>query len=455
MSVLVVGMSHQSAPVALLEKLSMDDAVQNTACGELVSAQSLSEAMIISTCNRMEVYTVTNSFHTGVQDVVHVLAEVSGVPEEDLRRYLYVRYADAAAEHLMTVTSGLDSMVMGEQQIIGQVRAAYQSASDQGTVGARLHALAQSALHTGKRVHTETSIDEAGSSMVSFAFDQALQRMGQENLQGQRVLILGAGAMASLAATHAGRLGAQLVIANRTRERAERLASHAHEAGVRAEVVDFGERAQALGQVDMAISATGAQNFTITESDVAKHSAQGKALMLVDLSLPRDIDDAAADIDNVDLVNIERLSRSLNAADTDIAAGTSPHAQARRIVNEELESYASAQRVRDVVPAVSALRRRAADLVECEVARLNQKHPELDEKQMDDVSRALKRVVDKLLHEPTVRAKQLAANSGSVSHERALQELFGLQLEGSGVSVDVEDLPALSEVKKSQEQSTN
>ncbi|AMO91464.1 glutamyl-tRNA reductase [Corynebacterium simulans] len=455
MSVLVVGMSHQSAPVALLEKLSMDDAVQNTACGELVSAQSLSEAMIISTCNRMEVYTVTNSFHTGVQDVVHVLAEVSGVPEEDLRSYLYVRYADAAAEHLMTVTSGLDSMVMGEQQIIGQVRAAYQSASDQGTVGARLHALAQSALHTGKRVHTETNIDEAGSSMVSFAFDQALQRMGQENLQGQRVLILGAGAMASLAATHAGRLGAQLVIANRTRERAERLASHAHEAGVRAEVIDFDQRAQALGQVDMAISATGAQNFTITESDVAKHCAQGKALMLVDLSLPRDIDDAAADIDNVDLVNIERLSRSLNAADTDVAAGTSPHAQARRIVNEELESYASAQRVRDVVPAVSALRRRAADLVECEVARLNQKHPELDEKQVDDVSRALKRVVDKLLHEPTVRAKQLAANSGSVSHERALQELFGLQLEGSGVSVDVEDLPALSEVKKSQEQSTN
>ncbi|HAT6618182.1 glutamyl-tRNA reductase [Corynebacterium striatum] len=451
MSVLVVGMSHQSAPVALLEKLSMDAAVQTTACGELVSVQSLSEAMIISTCNRMEVYTVTNSFHTGVQDVVHVLTEVSGVPEDELRGYLYVRYADAAAEHLMTVTSGLDSMVMGEQQIIGQVRTAYQSAAEQGTVGPRIHALAQSALHTGKRVHTETEIDEAGSSMVSFAFDQATQRMGVEDLHGKTALILGAGAMASLAATHAGRLGAELIIANRTRERAERLASHAHEAGVHAEVIDFEDRARALSRVDLAISATGAQNFTIEADDVAKHGVTGRTLMLIDLSLPRDIEDAAAEAEGVDLVNIERLSRSLSAADTDIAAGTSPHAQARRIVNEELEAYASAQRVRDVVPAVSALRRRAADLVECEVARLTQKHPELGDKQMDDVNRALKRVVDKLLHEPTVRAKQLAANSGTVSHETALQELFGLQIEGTGVAVDVDQLPDLSEVKKSQE----
>ncbi|MDO5033105.1 glutamyl-tRNA reductase [Corynebacterium sp.] len=447
MSVLVVGMSHQSAPVALLEKLSMNDAVQHGACGELVSAESLSEAMIISTCNRMEVYTVTSSFHTGVQSVVRVLAEVSGVDEEELRTYLYVRYADAAAEHLMTVTAGLDSMVMGEQQIIGQVRTAYQSASEQGTVGPRLHALAQSALRTGKRVHSETEIDEAGSSMVSFAFDQALQRMGLDSLEGKRVLILGAGAMASLAATHAGRLGANLVIANRTRERAERVASHAHEAGVHADVVDFEQRAQALPTVDMAVSATGAQGFTITAADVMNNRNPQRDLMLVDLSMPRDIDDHAAAHPGVDLVNIERLSKSLSAADTDVAAGTNPHVAARRIVDEELEAYASAQRVRDVVPAVSALRRRAADLVQCESARLEQKHPELTEKQKEAVNWALKRVVDKLLHEPTVRAKQLAASSGSVSHETALQELFGLQLEGTGVAVDVNELPDIAEVQ--------
>ncbi|TVU56851.1 glutamyl-tRNA reductase [Corynebacterium aurimucosum] len=447
MSVLVVGMSHQSAPVALLEKLSMDETVQNDTCRAMVSAGSLTEAMIISTCNRLEVYTVTSSFHTGVQDVVRNLAEVSGVEEEKLRSYLYVRYADAAAEHLMMVASGLDSMVVGEQQIIGQVRTAYQFASEQGTVGPRIHALAQSALRTGKRVHSETEIDEAGSSMVSFAFDQALSRMGREDLAGKRVLILGAGAMASLAATHAGRLGAHLIIANRTIARAERVAQHAHEAGVYADVIEYSERAQALRDVDVAISATGAQDFTITAADVERYHVADRELMLVDLSLPRDIDDAVAEAEGVDLVNIERLNNSLQAADTDLAAGSSPHAQARRIVSEELEAYASEQRVRDVVPAVSALRKQVANLVQCEVARMEQKHPELDERQMGDINRALKRVADKLLHEPTVRAKQLAANSGTVSHETALQELFGLHLEGSGVAVDMADLPDAAQME--------
>ncbi len=438
MSMLVVGMSHQSAPVALLERLSMDDTVRNDTCEVLTQRPSLSEAMIVSTCNRLEVYTVTNSFHTGVQDVVKVLAANSGVDEDELRGYLYVRYADAAAEHLLTVAAGLDSMVVGEQQIIGQVRTAYQHAAEQGAVGPRIHALAQSALHTGKRVHSETTIDEAGSSMVSFAYDQAMMAMGAVDLRGKTALILGAGAMSSLAATQAGRLGVdKLIIANRTFDRAERLAGHAMEAGVQAEAIDFADRARVLADVDLAISATGAQDFTLTKDDIPA----GHNLMMVDLSLPRDIDDAVMEHEGVTLINIERLSNSLEAADTEVAGGTDPQVAARKIVREELEAYSSAQRVREVVPAVAALRRRAADVVECELGRLQQKSPELTDEQIGDVSQALKRVVDKLLHEPTVRAKKLAANSGTVSHETALQELFGLQLEGSGVAVDVKELP--------------
>ena len=438
MSMLVVGMSHQSAPVALLERLSMDDTVRNDTCEVLVSKPSLSEAMIVSTCNRLEVYTVTNSFHTGVQDVVKVLAGNSGVDEDELRGYLYVRYADAAAEHLLTVTAGLDSMVVGEQQIIGQVRTAYQLAAEQGAVGPRIHALAQSALHTGKRVHSETDIDEAGSSMVSFAFDQAMMAMGAVDLKGKTALVLGAGAMSSLAATQAGRLGIdKLIIANRTFDRAERLAGHAHEAGVHAEAIEFHRRTAVLDDVDVVISATGAQEFTLTKQDIPA----GHNLMIIDLSLPRDIDNAVAELDNVTLINIERLSDSLDAADTEVAGGADPQVAARAIVREELEAYSSAQRVREIVPAVAALRRRAADVVECELGRLQQKSPDLTDEQIGAVSQALKRVVDKLLHEPTVRAKKLAANSGTVSHETALQELFGLQLEGSGVSVDVKELP--------------
>lgn len=441
MSVLVVGMSHQSAPVALLERLSMDDEKRNATCQALVETGALSEAMIISTCNRLEVYAVTNSFHTGVQDVVKTLARLSNEDEAKLRGFLYVRYADAAAEHLMAVAAGLDSMVVGEQQIIGQVRTAYQMASEIGTAGQRIHALAQAALHAGKRVHTETDIDSAGASMVSFAFDQALTAMGRENLEGSTALVLGAGAMSSLAATHAGRLGVEkLIIANRTRERAERLASHAIEAGVAAQVVDFAERAEALKEVDIAISATGADTFTIRPDDLPAD----RPLMLVDLSLPRDIDDAVTEVPGADLVNIERLSKSLQAADTEVAAGTNPHLEARAIVDEELAAYASAERVRDVVPAVSALRRRAADLVECEVGRLSHKRPELTEEQIADVAQALKRVADKILHEPTVRAKKLAADSGTLNNETALQELFGLQLESTGVSVPADKLPKVA-----------
>ena len=449
-SVLVVGMSHRSAPVALLERLSMDESVRNDTTGRLVERPSLSEAMIISTCNRLEVYSVTNSFHAGVEDVVQVLHEASGVDVETLRGYLYVRYADAAAEHMMVVASGLDSMVVGEQQIIGQVRTAYQEATEQGTVGQALHSLAQTALHTGKRVHSETDIDDAGASMVSFAVDEALHRLDATDLVGRTGLVLGAGAMASLAATHLGRLGVEkLVIANRTRDRAERLAEHSREAGVAAEVIDYDDRAQALGEVDIAVSATGADDFTITAADLP--AGRAADLMLVDLSMPRDIDDATAELPGVHLVNIERLHKSLSGHDSDTAG----HREALSIVAEELEEFSSAQRVRDVVPAVSALRRHAAGLIDSELTRLQGRTPDMAEEDLQEVTRTLRRVVDKLLHQPTVRVKALAAESGVVAYETALQELFGLKAEAPAVAVDVSQLPEAGIVALGMDPGTN
>ncbi|WIM71238.1 glutamyl-tRNA reductase [Corynebacterium suedekumii] len=436
MSVLVVGMSHRSAPVALLERLSMDETVRNDTTSRLVERPALSEAMIVSTCNRLEIYSVTNSFHSGVQDVVEVLHEISDVDIDTLRGYLYVRYADAAAEHMMVVASGLDSMVVGEQQIIGQVRTAYQEASGKGTVGPALHSLAQSALHTGKRVHSETDIDDAGASMVSVAVDEALGHLGTSVLTGRTALVLGAGAMASLAATHLGRLGIdKLIIANRTRSRAERLAEHSREAGVTAEVVDFDDRAATLSRVDLAVSATGADDFTITAADVPDDRVED--LMLIDLSMPRDIDDDTATLDGVHLVNIERLHKTISGR----GDHHSGHKEALGIVAEELQAYSSEQRVRDVVPAVSALRRHAAELVEGELERLRSRTPTIDDAEFEEVTRTVRRVVDKLLHQPTVRVKKLAAESGVVSYESALQELFGLASEGPSVAVDVADLP--------------
>ncbi|MCX7538029.1 glutamyl-tRNA reductase [Corynebacterium sp. P5875] len=439
MSVLVVGMSHRSAPVAVLEQVSMnDDAAREQASRALIRRPSLSEAMIVSTCNRVEIYCVTNSFHTGVNDVVEVLHRISGVDTDVLRRSLYVRYADAAAEHMLVVTSGLDSMVVGEQQIIGQVRASYSQARELGTAGPTLHALAQCALHTGKRVHTETDIDDAGASMVSFACSEAVRQLGRVGrdrpFSGTTAMVLGAGVMASLAATHLGRMGVdRLVLTNRTRRRAEILAEHSREAGVPARVVDFDARVAALADVDIVISATGADNFTVTAADVPT----GRDITFIDLSLPRDIDGAVADLPGVRLVNIERLHEARRDTDDD------SQSHAMRIVSEELESYSSAQRIRDVVPAVAALRRHASDLVEAEMERLVQRTPAMSESDREEVSRTVRRVVDKLLHQPTVRVKELAAHSGTVSYDSALQELFGLTppQPARPVSVAAVDLP--------------
>lgn len=471
-SVLVVGMSHRFAPVSLLERLSMDTETKHSAAEELLDGPSVSEAMIVSTCNRFEVYAVTSGFHKGVQDIFNMLHDVSGVDLETLRSYLYVRYGDAAAEHVMTVTAGLDSMVTGEQQIIGQVRAAYQDAADAGSVGPRLHSLAQASLHAGKRVHSETAIDDAGASMVTYALDHALDILpaidgapvgaadadtadtratdtadthsagtdaAERPLAGRRALVLGAGAMASLAATHLGRLGVDsLVIANRTRMRAERLAEHSRQAGVAAEVVDFADRAAALPGVDLVVSATGAGTFTVTRDDV---DAAGRELVLVDLSMPRDIDPGVADCRNAGLINIEGLRAARDTEDEKSDA----RREAEAIIAEELRSFSSEQRVRDVVPAVAALRRHANELAEAELKRLRNRAPELTEDEFSAASRAVHRVVDKLLHQPTVRVKQLAVESGTVSYDTALQELFGLDYAGDAdrsVAVPAAHLPA-------------
>lgn len=414
----------------------MDETVQHDTAASLVKQSSLTEAMIISTCNRLEVYTVATAFHSGVEDVLGVLAEVSGVSEAELRGYLYVRYADAAAEHMFTVAAGLDSMVVGEQQIIGQVRAAYVDAAERGTVGPTLHSLAQTALHTGKRVHSETTIDDSGASMVTFALDEARRILNIEDFQGRTALVLGAGAMSSLAATHLGRQGIdRLIIANRTRSRAERVAEHAREAGVAAEVVDFNARAGAISRADITVSATASDDFTITPEDLSGPT------MLVDLSLPRDIDDAVTEREGVHLVNIESLHASLRDADSEDSRAL---VKAETIVREEVDAFSSEQRVREVAPAVTRLRRTANEVQEQELERLRARLPELSEEEFGQVARAVKRVVDKLLHTPTVKIKELAATSETVSVETAIEELFGLGR--SSVAVDAQRLPRPEEL---------
>lgn len=307
---------------------------------------------------------------------------------------------------------------------------------ERGTVGPNLHSLAQAALHTGKRVHSETGIDDSGASMVTVALEQAMELMRVDDLRGKTALVLGAGAMSSLAATHLGKNGIDsLVLANRTRDRAERLAEHSREAGVPAEVVDFSDRASVLSRVDLVVSATASDEFTITPGDIPG------PLMLADLSLPRDIDDAVTEIEGVRLVNIESLHETMRGSDTEDSRALR---RAEDIVAEEVATFGSQQRVREVAPAVTRLRRNAAEISGQELQRLRARTPDMSDDDFEQVSHMVKRVVDKLLHAPTVKIKELAATAETVSVEEAVTELFGL--DSLSVAVDAQHLPLPDEL---------
>ncbi|OFT34492.1 glutamyl-tRNA reductase [Corynebacterium sp. HMSC08A12] len=433
-SVLLVGLSFRSAPVTMLEQATGADADLPKMQLSLVDNDVISESLVLSTCNRMEFYTVANAFHSGLDHVVDTIAQFSGLETTELEPHLYVHYADSAAEHMLKVASGLDSMVIGEQQIIGQMRSAYQSANETGTVGRTLHDLTQRALRTGKRVHSETAIDSAGASMVSFAVDQALRFIeparalssvvddapSSQPLAGHRALIIGAGAMASLASTHLGRLGIDHVtVANRTLSRAENLVNHAREAGVDASAVPLDGVADCLSAVDIVVSATGAVGNVVTERDVRAAMGAAGTKVLIDLSMPADIERSVADIDGVKLLNIEELTTMAG----DRAQDEDP---AREIVADELQSFLEQQRAQSVVPTVKALRQKAGEVMAEELMTLERLTPDMSEADRAAVVKSMKRVVDKLLHTPTVQAKKLSAGGQQVSYPDALAALFNL-----------------------------
>lgn len=439
-------MSYRSAPVNLLEKVSVGDAERETSLARLVADEAISEAMLLSTCNRVEYYVVAEGFHSGLSAVVREIVGRTGLDLDELTPHLYVRYAQAAAEHAFSVCAGLDSMVLGEQQIIGQMRTAYQIADEAGTVGRMLHDLAQKALHTGKRVHSETLIDNAGASMVSVAVDEAIAALNPEFnagvdvavdsdiLAGRSALILGAGAMSSLAASYLGRCGIdRLVIANRTVDRAQNLANHSIEAGVPAEAIALADFAEVLDDVDILVSATGAMNPVVHGEDVAGHGP----LAIVDLSMPRDVAEDVAGLEGIALFNIEHLQ--MTRAEV---PGRDDESAARDIVSEELEAYLSAQRANEVAPTVRALRERAAEVAKAELARLEAKTPGLTQKERREVESTVRRVVDKLLHVPTVQVKKLSSQQGGGNYAIALQKLFDLPLTTpTGLYADT-DIPA-------------
>jgi glutamyl-tRNA reductase len=420
-SVLLFGVSHRSAPVSVLEQLSTDEADQAKIVDQVLQSSLVTEAMVLSTCNRVEVYAVVEAFHGGLSVIGQVLSEHSRMSLNDLTKYAYVRYAEAAVEHLFAVASGLDSAVIGEQQVLGQVRRAYAAAEANHTVGRTLHELSQRALSVGKRVHSETGIDAAGASVVSVALGMAEAKLG--SLAGRSAVVIGAGSMGSLSAKHLVRAGVERIhIVNRSLPRAKRLAHAVRDLGVTADAFPLDHLPPVLTDADVVVCCTGAVRPVVSLADVHHALARREhQLVMCDLGMPRDIDPTVAGLPGVYVVDMDRIQREPSAR-----AAASDAEAARTIVAAEVANYLTGQRMAEVTPTVTALRQRAADVVEAELLRLDNRLPELDAAHRDEVAKTVRRVVDKLLHAPTVRVKQLASAPGGDSYAEALRELFEL-----------------------------
>ncbi|MCW8120898.1 MULTISPECIES: glutamyl-tRNA reductase [Streptomyces] len=562
MSLLVVGLSHRSAPVSVLERASLNADAQLKLLQDTVAAEPAAEAAVLATCNRIELYADVDKFHAGVAELSTLLAQHSGVGLEELTPYLYVHYEDRAVHHLFSVACGLDSMVVGEGQILGQIKDSLARAQDLHTAGRLLNDLFQQALRVGKRAHSETGIDRAGQSLVTFGLEQLSAGADVEQwARGKKALVIGAGSMSSLAAATLARAGvAEIVVANRTFERAERLAllleeqygqrlSEGDDTDVLARAVPMDAVPGELTRADVAVSCTGATGLVLTADSVTAavegrtgapavedtavretavreagetplpgagsaadencpldlssvssvpsgFSVMGEAavagmdaatleqhgawaaggtavdrtreagrsgpeadaeligalaatatrvgriperrrpepvaeaprpqpvLFLLDLAMPRDVDAAVHRLAGVRLVDIESLADA--SADAPMAADVD---MVRRIVADEVAAFGAAQRAAHITPTVVALRSMAADVVAGEIARLEGRLPGLDDKHRAEITQTVKRVVDKLLHAPTVRVKQLAAEPGGAGYADALRTLFDLDQE--------------------------
>lgn len=424
MSVLVVGMSHRTAPVAMLERASVPAAETRKVLDELLECADVSEALLVSTCNRVEVYAVVATFHGGLADISRVLARQADATLDELTAHLYVHYAAAGAEHVFRVAAGLDSMVVGEPQILGQLRDSYAAAEQAGTVGRTLHELTQHALRAGKRVRADTGIDGAGASVVAELLARAstmLNRDGQPGLAGSRALVIGSGSMGALAAAQLrrARVG-ELVLANRSPAAAHRLAETSRQEGTPARAVELDGLDAALRDVDLVVSCTGATDTVLDAEQVTRARAAARgALVVCDLGLPHDVDAGVGRLAGVTVLDLATLAQQLETTATDTGA-------AAELVAEQVQAYLAAQRSAEVTPTVAALRKRAAETVDAELLRLDGKLPELDQEVRDELRHTVRRVVDKLLHTPTVRVKQLAEDDGGHAYADALRVLFEL-----------------------------
>jgi len=415
MPVLALGISFRHAPIDLLERLAFGDDDLVKAYRRVEDDESVDGAVILSTCNRVEVYGTVASYHAGFLALKRLLAETRGVAEVELSEPLYAHWERDAAEHLFAVAGGLDSMVLGETQIQSQVREALRSAAREGTADANLTGLFHAAARAGRRIRQETSIGAAPDAFVRLAVDHAEGELG--GIEGRRAVVVGAGTMAALTVKHLRQRGIGPVrILNRSLQHARSLAERTG-----ADHGDLAALPEALTQTDLVISATGAIG-TVVHADVVRSARDGRAspLVLIDLAVPRDVEPEAGELDGVALIDVEALrARAPEGDDATVA-------QARVIVEEEVRRFVVRRRGDELAPLIRAIRRRGDAVLRGELDRFASRLASLTPDERDAVEGLASAIVAKLLHDPIVALKERSEPGSGREHARLLAELLGL-----------------------------
>jgi glutamyl-tRNA reductase len=419
MAILALGISHRRATVELLERLAFADDDLVKAYRRVAEDPGVDEAVVLSTCNRVEVYASVPAYHAGFQALKRLLAESWSQPADELAEPLYSHYEEEAVHHLFEVAAGLDSMVIGEPQILSQVRDAFRRAEAEGATGHALTALFHSAGRTGRRVRTETAVGSAPDAFVDAGADLAATTL--DGLEDRTAIVVGAGHMAALAVKHLRARGVGTVrILNRSLERARVLAERTG-----ADHGDLQELPDALRASDIAISATGAAGLVVHASTLARvMDARERPLFLLDLAVPRDVEPSAADIPGVRLVDIEGLKDAFSARATDVAGDIE---RANAIVEAEVHRYAVRRRADKLAPLIHALRGRGDAAVAAEMERYRSELAALTPDERDAVEALARGIVAKLLHDPIVRLKELSAPGTDRAHETLLAQLYDLE----------------------------
>jgi len=418
-SVVVVGLNHRTVPLDILERMSVPAGSLSKALDSVSGREHVAEAVVLSTCHRTEVYAFAERYHGAVQDIRNFFGELAFMPPEDFSDRLYTYHDESAIAHLFVVACGLDSVVLGESEILAQVKTAWERAREEGHAGPSLSALFRHALEVGKRARSETAIGRHVTSLSQAAVAMAAQRLG--GLDGARILLLGAGDMGeSMAVALAGAGASEVLVANRTWDRAVALASR-----VGGRAVELGGLLDALGEVDVLLTSTGAPAVVVDRNELMPviEGRHGRPLLIVDIAMPRDIDPEVGDLPGVTLLDLDDL-RSFAEAGRD--RRRKEVTRVRAIVAQEVARFLDRDSARAVVPAIAALRDRAELIRGDELARFRRRLEGLDARQREAVEALTKGLVNKLLHEPTVRLKDAAGSTRGERLAAALRDLFGL-----------------------------